>query len=111
MELFRSFWKVNSDFNHHLTFSFCFKIKGVQEIVNPSDLDVLQNAISEKQLVEKAEMPFLTFIEVGFHGRLKFRQPSKAIIFLGQYGKQPICLRDARGERSAEGRGQTNDYI
>lgn len=38
--------------------------RGVHEIVNPSDLDVLQNAISEKQLVEKAEMPFLTFIEV-----------------------------------------------
>ena len=67
--------------DNHLKFRFCFKIKGVHEIVNPSDLDVLQNAISEKQLVEKAEMPFLTFIEVGFHGRLKFRQPSKAIIF------------------------------
>ena len=39
-------------------------MKNVREIVNPSDLDVLQNAISEKQLVEKAEMPFLTFIEV-----------------------------------------------
>ena len=38
----------------------------MHEIVNPSDLDVLQNAISEKQLVEKAEMPFLTFIEVKF---------------------------------------------
>ena len=43
-----------------------FKKRGVHEIVNPSDLDVLQNAISEKQLVEKAEMPFLTFIEVKF---------------------------------------------
>jgi len=40
------------------------EIKGVREIIHPSDLDVLQNAISEKQLVEKAEMPFLTFIEV-----------------------------------------------
>jgi len=40
------------------------EVKNVREIVNPSDLDVLQNAISEKQLVEKAEMPFLTFIEV-----------------------------------------------
>ena len=39
-------------------------MKNVREIVHPSDLDVLQNAISEKQLVEKAEMPFLTFIEV-----------------------------------------------
>ena len=76
----------------------------MQEIIHPSDLDVLQNAISEKQLVEKAEMPFLTFIEVGrFHQRLKFRTLS------GEYGKQPICLRDARGERSAEGRGQTKD--
>ena len=76
----------------------------MQEIIHPSDLDVLQNAISEKQLVEKAEMPFLTFIEVGrFHQRLKFKTLS------GEYGKQPICLRDARGERSAEGRGQTKD--
>ena len=49
--------------------------------MNPSDLDVLQNAISEKQLVEKAEMPFLTFIEVGFHGSLKFRQLSNVIIY------------------------------
>ena len=57
---------MNSDLNHHLTFCFCFKVKGVKEIVHPSDLDVLQNAISEKQLVEKAEMPFPTFIEVGF---------------------------------------------
>ena len=81
----------------------------MQEIIHPSDLDVLQNAISEKQLVEKAEMPFLTFIEVGrFHQRLKFRTLSHDIIS-GEYGKQPICLRDARGERSAEGRGQTKD--
>ena len=59
-----------------ISLCFCFlKIKGVQEIVHPSDLDVLQNAISEKQLVEKAEMPFLTFIEVGFRGRLKFGKP------------------------------------
>ena len=59
----------------NFTFYFCFKIKGVHEIVNPSDLDVLQNAISEKQLVQKAEMPILTFIEVSFHGRLKSKQP------------------------------------
>ena len=39
-------------------------MKNIREIVHPSDLDLLQNAISEKQLVEKAEMPFLTFIEV-----------------------------------------------
>ena len=58
--------------NDNFTFCFCFKIKGVHEIVNPSDLDVLQNAISEKQLVQKAEMPILTFIEVGFHIKLKF---------------------------------------
>ena len=66
--------------DNHLTFCFCFKIKGVREIVNPSDLDVLQNAISEKQLVQKAEMPMLTFIEVGFHGRLKFKQPYNNVV-------------------------------
>ena len=52
----------------------------MREIIHPSDLDVLQNAISEKQLVEKAEMPFLTFIEVGFYGRLKFGKHSNVII-------------------------------
>lgn len=34
------------------------------EINNESDLEVLQNAISEKQLVEKAEIPVFEFIEV-----------------------------------------------
>ena len=76
--------------NNCISLCFCFlKIKGVQEIVHPSDLDVLQNAISEKQLVEKAEMPFLTFIEVGFRGRLKFGKPFECNhLFSGEYGKQ-----------------------
>ena len=52
-------------------------MKNVKEIVNPSDLDVLQNAISEKQLVEKAEMPFLTFIEVisSLNIKIEFTRP------------------------------------
>ena len=52
-------------------------MKNVREIVNPSDLDVLQNAISEKQLVEKAEMPFLTFIEVisSLYIKIEFTRP------------------------------------
>jgi len=40
------------------------QIPGVTEINNESDLDVLQNAISEKQLVEKAEIPVFEFVEV-----------------------------------------------
>ena len=34
------------------------------EINNESDLEVLQNAISVKQLVEKAEIPVFEFVEV-----------------------------------------------
>ena len=93
----------------------------MHEIVNPSDLDVLQNAISEKQLVEKAEMPFLTFIEVKFKIWIQNRiiicfqvsLPNKTLssFVSGQYGKQPIRTGDARGERAAEGRGETKQKL
>ena len=76
-------------------------MKNVREIVHPSDLDVLQNAISEKQLVEKAEMPFLTFIEV-----ISFFIFTYIYWSLGQHDKQPLCTRDARSERSAQRRGR-----
>ena len=63
-------------------------MKNVREIVHPSDLDVLQNAISEKQLVEKAEMPFLTFIEVISLFTFTYIYN---YLSLGQYDKQPLC--------------------
>ena len=79
-------------------------MKNIREIVNPSDLDLLQNAISEKQLVEKAEMPFLTFIEVI---SLFIFTYIYNCLSLGQYEKQPFCTWDARSERSAQRRGRT----
>ena len=82
-------------------------MKNVREIVHPSDLDVLQNAISEKQLVEKAEMPFLTFIEVISLISLFIFTYIYNYLSLGQYDKQPSCTWDARSKGSAQRRGKT----
>jgi hypothetical protein len=40
------------------------QIPGITEIINMSELDLLQDEITKKQLVKKAEIPIMSFVEV-----------------------------------------------
>ena len=52
------------------------EIAGVTEIIHESELEALQDVISDRQLVEKLEMPFLEMIEISVNNnRMALRTP------------------------------------